>query len=87
MSDITIDLGDLKQLVKNCFEQDIDARALTAVLSRYAQLDPAGATQLAGLVDDERLRARQMETSRYRRLLEALESANDVGASLASFVR
>lgn len=87
MPDVTIDLGDLKRLVKYCLEHDVQSRAQTAVLSRYAQVNPAGAMQLAGLIDDERLQARQTESLRYRHLLEALESASGVASSLADFVR
>jgi hypothetical protein len=87
MPDVTIDLGDLKKLVKDCFEHDVRSRAQTAVLSRYAQKNPAGAMELAALIDAEKLQARTMTTLRYRHLLEALESASDVASSLAGFVR
>jgi hypothetical protein len=87
MPNVSVDLTDLKRLVRLCFEHDIHARATAAVLARYANAFPAEAMELARRIESEKLRARQMESLRYHRLLEALESANDVAASLADFVR
>ena len=81
MPNVSVDLTDLKRLVRLCFERDIRARATTAVLARYANAFPAEAIELARRIEAETLQARKMETLRYRRLLEALESANDVGPS------
>jgi hypothetical protein len=87
MPDVTVNLHDLKLLVKLCFEHDVDSSARTTVMMRFANLDPVRAIEFANLVKAEELSARQRESMRYRRLLEALESANDVASSLRDFVR
>ena len=87
MADVTVNLHDLKLLVKLCFEHDVQSRARNGVMVPFANANPAGATHLAFLIKDQELAARQQVSMRYRRLLEALESANDVAASLRDFVR
>jgi hypothetical protein len=87
MSDVTVNLHDLKRLVNLCFEHDIESRARTTVMVRFANANPANAIELARLIDAEKLQSRERESMRYRRLLEALGSANDVAASLADFLR
>ena len=70
-----------------CFEHDIGEYARNQVMIPFANANPTGATQLATLIKDQELTARKRVSMRYRRLLESLESANDVAASLKDFVR
>lgn len=86
MSEVTIDLVDLKLLVRHSFEQEIQLRTHAVALSRIAQSHPTFAPQFAHILEGAKLEARSRVTLRYRRLLEALESANDVGPSLKEVV-
>jgi hypothetical protein len=83
---ITVGLVDLKKLVGMCIDQQVEARAQVMVLTEPGRSDPTAAFEFARLVDETRPEALKRTRLRFRRLLEALESGNDVDASLKSFV-
>jgi hypothetical protein len=85
--EITVGLVDLKILVGMCMDQQVDARAQVMVLTEPGRSDPTAAFEFAGLVEEAKPEATKRVRSRFHRLLEALESGNDVNESLAAFVR
>jgi hypothetical protein len=86
MPDVTVNLQDLKKLVKHCFERDVDSRATGTVLSRYAEANPARAISFDIEVQNEKLNARTVTTGRYHRLMTALEDEADIAAALKELV-
>ena len=84
--EVTVGLVDLKILVGMCMDQQVDAQAQVMVLTEPGRSDPTAAFEFARLVQEATPGAKRRVGSRFRRLLEALESGEDVDASLASFV-
>lgn len=83
---VTVGLVDLKKLVGKCMDQQVEARAQVMVLTEPGRSDPTAAFEFAHLIDEARPEALKRTQLRFRRLLEALESGNDVDAALESFV-
>jgi hypothetical protein len=85
--EVTVGLVDLKILVGMCMDQQVDARAQAMVLTEPGRSEPTAAFEFAGLVAEAKPEATKRVRSRFHRLLEALESGNDVNESMAAFVR
>jgi hypothetical protein len=86
MSDVTIDLNDLKLLVDYCFEQDVHQRAQRSALILGAQNSPLGASVFAGLVTEATPEAEAMTALRYGDLRRALKSGIGIPAALSDFL-
>jgi hypothetical protein len=87
VSDVTIDLKDLKLLVDYCFQQDVGRRAETAVLSAEAQNNPAGAIAFSVRVKNAEPEAKEMTALRYGDLRAALNSGIGVPGALKAFLK
>jgi hypothetical protein len=76
--EVTVGLVDLKILVGMCMDQQVDARAQAMVLTDPGRSEPTADFEFAGLVAEAKPEATKRVRSRFHRLLEALESGNDV---------
>jgi hypothetical protein len=84
--EVTVGLVDLKIFVGMCIDQQVDAQAQVMFLTEPGRSDPTAAFEFARLVEEATPDAMKRVRSRFRRLLDSLESGEDVDASLASFV-
>jgi hypothetical protein len=83
---VTVGLVDLKKLVGMCIDLQVEDRAQVMALNEPGRSTPTAALDFAGLVDKARPKARKQVRLHFRRLLKAVESGDDVDASLKSFV-
>ena len=84
--EVNVGLVDLKKIVGMCMDRQVESCAQGIVLTEPGRSDPTAAFEFARLVDEARPEALRRTRLRFRRLLEALESGNDVDASLEAFV-
>lgn len=83
---VTVGLVDLKLLVGMCIDQQVDAQAQVMVLNEPGRSNPTAAFEFAQLAAEKMPEATNRVRPRFRRLLEALESGEDVDSALAAFV-
>lgn len=86
MREITVGLVDLKVLVLEMYEKDVRKRAETMVINQPGHSDPDTAFRFDLLVSEAEPEARAQVESRYRHLLEALESGVHVAQALRVFL-
>jgi len=84
--EVTVGLVDLKVLVGMYIDQQVDALAQVMVLTEPGRSNPTAAFEFAGLVEKASPEAKKRVRARMHTLVEALESGENVGTALASFV-
>lgn len=65
----------------------VETQAQMMVLTEPGNSDPTAAIEFARLIEEAKPEAEKRVRLRFQRLLEALESGNDVKESLAAFVK
>jgi hypothetical protein len=82
----TVNLVDLKVLVKARCEKDVQSLAQVMVLTQPGNSDAETAFEFDPLVSQAKPEARKKVERGYRRLLAALETGEGVDAAPAAFV-
>lgn len=86
MKEVSVSLRDLKTLIDRSFKRDVDERAQIMALNKPGMSNPQAALEFAALVHEAKPEARKHVELRYRNLLKALNTGENVAEALSSFV-
>jgi len=86
MRTVTIDLNDMKKLIRRHFERDVRSRAEVSVLNRPGNSNAQAAFEFDSAVREEIPAAQEAVGLRYRSLNLALDSGEGVSDALKEFV-
>ncbi len=85
MREVSVNLNDLKKLVIQLRNCEANSRAEASVLTSAGFRNPSAAAVFLAAVEKAKPDAEDMVNRRYKALLEAIESGNNVRDSLSNF--
>jgi hypothetical protein len=85
MKEVSVSLKALKKLVDISFERDVQERAQIMVLNQPGMSNPEAAIEFARLTNESKPEAQKQVELRYRNLLDALKTGENVSEALSSF--
>jgi hypothetical protein len=85
MKEVSVSLKALKKLVDISFERDVQERAQIMVLNQPGMSNPEAAFEFARLTNESKPEAQKQVELRYRNLLDALKTGENVSEALSSF--
>lgn len=83
MTDVTVDLKDLKKLVQALMDSEVRSRCHIAATNRILGDKPLLRTQHADEFTAEKPKAGNMVFLRYREAMNALESGEDIRSAIS----
>jgi hypothetical protein len=86
MKEVNVSLKALKNLIDRSFERDVQERAQIMVLNQPGMSNPEAAFEFARLTNEAKPEAQKQVELRYRNLLEALRTGENVSEALSSFI-
>jgi hypothetical protein len=86
MADVTVDLEDLKELVRLLLDASIEARTSRAMFVRLQGTNPEDAQKVRLILEFLAPEAQRSEEEIHHNLLASLESGSDVHGALKRFV-
>jgi hypothetical protein len=87
MSDFTVDADDLRALVQELLDLDVERSCQILAAQRVLAESPQLSAQLTYQVREAEGAVRLRAISRYRELLDALDSSENIGTALANFTK